>query len=157
MRYLLFLFISIISISASAQFSVGGRAGSFDASHVNWTFTVSKVENKYTIEAVANLESGWHIFSSAPGGDGSLTPTQIEVEQIANLKIPVETKESGNAIEKDMDGIGVVKYYEHRASFKIVFVAPADLSTFTGKIDFQICNDVMCMAPTTKSFTVTLK
>lgn len=157
MKYLIFCLITFMSFAASAQFSVGGRAGSFDASHVNWTFSISKQDNKFVLDAVASLESGWHIFSSEPGGDGSLTATQIEVDQLASLKTPVATKEGGNAIEKDMDGIGKVKYYENRATFKIVFTAPEDIVNFTGKIYFQVCNDIMCMAPTSKSFTVTLK
>ncbi len=158
MKYSFLLLFCFMSFAMSAQFSVGGRAASFDASHVNWNFSVSKSsDNKVTIEAIANLESGWHIFSSTPGGDGSLTATAFEVDQLAKLKIPIEATESGSAINKNLDGVGEVKYYEHRAIFKISFVAPGDIQTFSGNINFQICNDVMCMAPTTKSFSVTLK
>ena len=158
MKYCLFSLILLFSFAASAQFSVGGRTASFDASHANWSFSVSKnSDNRVTIEALANLESGWHIFSAEPGGDGSLTPTAFEVDQLASLKVAIEATEKGNAIKKEMDGIGSVKYYEHRAVFSITFAAPQQLKTFSGKINFQVCNDVMCMAPTAKSFSVTLK
>lgn len=157
MKYIFLCLALIAGFSASAQFSVGGKHNTFDETHIKWDFTVSQVENKYTIEATAALENGWHIFSANPGGDGSLTPTQIEVNEIASLKIPVEFKESGSLVEKNLEGIGEVKYYEHKATFKITFVVSADIKSFTGNIAYQICNDVMCMAPTTKSFSVNVK
>lgn len=161
MKYLAILFflqLSVGSIAQSVNIGAGINNSKFDNSHVNWSFSMGKVsDGKIVIEAVASIEDGWHIFSSNPGGDGSLTPTQIEVAELLKFKTPVEFTEGEGWIEKHMEGIGSVRYFEKQATFRITFVAPANMKTFTGTISFQTCNEVMCMAPTTKSFTVTLK
>ena len=51
MKYIFLCLALIAGFSASAQFSVGGRHNTFDETHIKWDFTVSQVENKYTIEA----------------------------------------------------------------------------------------------------------
>lgn len=154
MRYLFLLFMAFMGVSAHGQMALQIKP---DDGHVKWTFTISEKENKYTIHAMASLENGWHVFSANPGGDGSLTSTQIEVNEIMKLKAPVEFREEGHPIEKDMEGIGVVKYFENQASFSITFAAPDNIKSFTGNIAYQICNDKMCMAPATKLFSVTIK
>ena len=161
MKCLFFLLFALVHLETFAQSGMEIKLPNgekFDQTHINWNFSIGKLDDtKYVLEAIAMIEDGWHIFSSNPGGDGSLTPTQIEVNELKKFKTPVEFSENEGWIEKDMEGIGSVRYFEKQAIFKIIFAAPANIKTFTGSISFQTCNEVMCMAPTSKSFSVTIK
>ncbi len=160
MKYLFFLLFTLGSLTTMAQTGAESKLPpnqKFDNSHVLWKFSIGKAGDKNMIEATAIVEDGWHIFSSDPGGDGSLTPTLIEVNELQKFKTPVEHGSHEGWIETNMEGIGSVRYFEKQAVFSIKFAAPPNMKTFTGNVQFQICNDVMCMAPTSKEFTVSLK
>lgn len=160
MKYVLFLFLTVAGFASMAQSGAEAKLPTnekFDASHVFWRFSIGKHEDKTIIQAIATIEDGWHIFSSDPGGDGSLTATQIEIDELQKFKTPIEIENGEGWIEHHLEGIGSVKYFEKQAVFTSKFVAPSTIKTFTGNVHFQICNDVMCMAPTSKAFTLSLK
>lgn len=155
MKYLLIMFAIFCTIHSFAQTTTSKL--SFDNTHTNWNFDIVKQENKYLVRASVLLETGWHIFSSNPGGDGSLTSTELEINELKKQKTSIEFKEFGELHEKEIAGIGSVRFYENNAVFQIEFNELTNIKTLNGSVNFQICNDEMCMAPATKNFTLTIK
>ena len=155
MKYLLILFSFFCTIHSFAQANINNDI--FDNTHTKWDFEIVKQENKYLVRASVLLETGWHIFSSNPGGDGSLTSTELEINELKKQKTSIEYQEFGELHEKEIAGIGSVRFYENNAVFQIEFNELTNIKTLNGSVNFQICNDQMCMAPTTKNFTLTIK
>jgi hypothetical protein len=120
-------------------------------------FRLEKTKIKPSYKLSQRLRMVGIFFSSDPGGDGSLTATQIEIDELQKFKTPIEIENGEGWIENNLEGIGAVRYFEKQGVFTVKFVAPSTVKTFTGNIHFQICNDVMCMAPTSKAFTLSLK
>ncbi len=139
--------------NANSQISISSN----ESDLAQWSFDAKKENNKVIITANCLLKDDWHIFSSKEFGDGTISPTQLSIEHISDeVNHPIYT-EKGNLIDSEIEGIGPVKYFLGKASYQIEFEAPQNSKTFKGEIAYQICNEVMCQAPTTKSFTVTLK
>jgi hypothetical protein len=61
----------------------------------------------------------------------------------------------GKEISKNMEGVGLVNYYEHEVVFKIN-VEPYQVHSVTGNISYQLCNDMMCLPPTEVPFNIKL-
>ncbi len=154
MKHLLFILsILLFGFKAESQISISNT----DNEYIKWDFNIKKENNLITIEANCKLKDDWHIFSSNEFGDGTINPTKIKIENISDNKNKVVYNEMGNLIDSEIEGIGPVKYFKGTATFQIQFEALRNTNTFKGEIDYQICNEVMCQAPTTKIFTVTLK
>ena len=120
-----------------------------------WKVVVEKVkDNKYKIVFHLTLPDGWHIYSLKPGGDGSLFPPAFTYNKNPKLKLIGDVKESGKLISEKMDGIdGIVNMFK----VKVDYVQEAEISgdtKITGTYAYQICNDQMCLPPTTKPFTL---
>lgn len=125
---------------------------------VKWTFQAipMSTEGKYTIVAHADIESGWHVFSNNPGGDGLLIPTEMSVDSNdKSIKVDGPMQIDGKLITKEMDGVGVVNYYEHKASFKLTIVGKSE-QIIKGVISYQLCNEQMCLPPTDVPFSIKL-
>lgn len=137
MKYTFLLAMMFLMTSLHAQ----------DFNPVKWQFTLEKNQDKsgYTLLASATVEKEWHVFAPDPGGDGLLIPTEVVIEEPKGLKIGAILP-SRRPISKEMDGIGMVNYYEGEITFTLAIDAEK-ITSLTGKASFQCCNDKMCLPP----------
>ncbi len=110
--------------------------------------------NEYILTATATIKQGFHVFAPQPGGDGLLIPTEISITT-KDTKIIRPLTPQRRPITKEMEGIGMVNYYEGEIEFHITVESKKGV-TLTGIISSQCCNDQMCLPPTDVPFNVKL-
>ncbi len=123
-----------------------------------WTFEAKKRSgNQYEIIAHLKLEKGWHIYAMKPGGDGTLIAPSITYNTNPAVKLTGTVKEKGKLISQNLEGIkGKVNMYSGTVDY-IQAATITGPTTITGSYEYQICNDMMCLPPTTKQFKVAVK
>ncbi len=145
------LFLSFIILTLGCSLSMYAQRAE---DLVSWDIKISKTDkkNEYIISATAQIEPTWHLFGQKPG-DEFLIPTHFEFE---NKKIElIKVDELGQLKTEDMKGVGTIHYYEKKVSFNAL-VRSID-NDIKGFIEFQICNATMCLPPTQKDFSFTVK
>ncbi len=122
---------------------------------VRWTVSIQKTSepDTYTITAKASIEHGWHIFTPTPGGDGFLIGSSIQLNLNEHISDVQALKTEGKPINKYMDEIGDVEYFEDQAILSLSFRLKSSQSV-SGTITHQSCNDVMCLPPTETPFNI---
>ena len=143
-------FLCLLPILSSAQ---GGRQDV-----VHWDFSViRKSSNTWTLKAKATMDKGYHIWALDAGGDGSLIPTAIAVEEPDELTWEGEWKEIRKPREQTYEFIeGKVFFFEGSATFTRDFKAEKGI-TLTGSAEYQTCNEQMCYPPTSAEFSLEVK
>lgn len=118
-----------------------------------WTFEAQKKSgNHYELIFHLKIKEGWHIYAMKPGGDGTLISPSFTFDKATGLKLIGSIKEKGKLISETMEGIdGIVNMYK----VKVDYVQEAEITgnpKITGKYEYQVCDDHMCLPPKTKSF-----
>ena len=147
MKQVLFLIFLFASTFLQAQ----------DLKPLTWKFSAKKGANanEYIITASASLQKEWHVFAPNPGGDGLLIPTEISITNKNAFKTIGALTPQRRPITKEMEGIGMVNYYEGDIEFNIV-VEAIKPTTIEGIITSQCCNDKMCLPPSDVPFKIKL-
>lgn len=147
-KILIFCSIILASISMKAQ----------DLNPVSW-----KTESSYNpttkaqkILLIATIDKGWHVFSTNPGGDGLLIPTTVKLRVNKNVKNVQDAKTNAPIHTENMEFIGVVNYYEGNVTWEINCEVVKD-GDVVCEVEYQCCSNQMCLPPTQKEFTITLK
>ncbi len=120
-----------------------------------WTYEAKKKGgSEYEIVFHLVLKEGWHIWSITPGGDGTLIPPTFTFDKNEKVQLKGTMKQSGKLISKVMEGIdGKVNMF----SGKIDYIQDAVVSgptKLTGKHEYQVCNEMMCLPPKDKDFVI---
>ena len=128
------------------------------ADATKWTFEAKKKnDTQYELIFHLKLKDGYHAWSQKPGGDGTLIPTSFAFDKNSLVKLIGTPQEHGKLITQTIDGIdGSVHFYKN----EVKFVQLAEVkkgTTITGKYTFQVCNDIMCLAPKTEKFVFKIK
>ncbi len=122
-----------------------------------WRYEVKQINpSEYQILFTVKLNPKWHIWSSNPGGDGSLVPSSIRFDQKNNIKLIGTLQEKGNLISEEMEFIeGKVNYYADSVTFIQSIMGKKNMQV-KGQYEYQVCNDMMCLPPITKDFSLIL-
>jgi hypothetical protein len=148
-RIFFFLLIAFTSLAASAQM----------ANPVSWTFTSKKVSDKvYEVQMVANIQSGWHLYSQAQPKDAIAIPTSFSFNKNPLVELDGKVKESGK-LEKFTDsdlGVSANQYSKLVVFSQKVKLKGKAKTAVTGKVEFQTCDDKKCLPPKTINFTVNI-
>lgn len=123
-----------------------------------WTFETRKKDaTHYTLLFHATVKSPWHIYAMQPGGDGSLIGTSFTFNKIPGITRAGNIKALTKAKTQKMEGIdGAVNLYTGRIDFAQEVSGKAG-NTVTGTLEYQPCNDQMCLPPKKKTFSFTLR
>ena len=123
-----------------------------------WTYELKKKSgNDYQLIFHCNLKSGWHIWSLHPGGDGYEIAPSFTLDKNDKVKLKGEPKETGKATTTAMDGIdGKITYLAGKIDY-IQEVIVTGKTKITGKHEYQVCNDRMCLPPKDKDFVFEVK
>ncbi|WP_165836240.1 protein-disulfide reductase DsbD family protein [Taibaiella soli] len=119
-----------------------------------WSYEVKKeTADHYELIFHLKIKEGWHIYAFDPGGDGSLLPPTFNFDKNANVVLKGKVKQHGKLISETLEGIdGVVNMYKNQVDYVQEITAKAN-TKITGKQEYQVCDDHMCLPPKKKNFT----
>ena len=125
---------------------------------ISWSYTAKKLApNKYEIHIVAIPPMGWHIYSQLTP-EGGPVPTTFKFNKNALLNITGKVSEKGKVVTYFDKNFKVdVKYFEGKADFTQIVTVKGKIKTnLSGEVESMICNDKVCMPPTTEKFNIAL-
>lgn len=129
-------------------------------SPVSWSFDSKKVSEKtYEVHLIANIQSGWHLYSQDQPSDAIAIPTSVTINNNPLLKLDGKVKEVGS-LEKFQDkNLGISAHqYSNKVDFvQIVKVKSNAKTNVSGSVEFQTCDDKKCLPPKTVNFNIALK
>lgn len=128
---------------------------------VHWTMTVApaaavKPGSAVTATAVADIESGWHVYALTQGPGG---PHALEVSVPKSPVFSMSGKATSPAPKKAFDPNFNMETEFHEDSAVITIPiavakgAAGGKSTLKVDVSFQTCNERMCLPPTTETLT----
>lgn len=147
MRYWIAAFAALCMLLSSAE---GQAQGLEDPT--SWTYEVKKKSaGEYELIFQVTLKDGWHIFSQKPG-DEFLIPPSFSFDRAQFLKLVGKPAERGTLKTEKMEGVdNPIHFYEHRVAFvQVIRAKPGQ--KITGKHEYQVCNNSMCLPPKQKRF-----
>jgi len=153
MRFLNVLFCSVLLLVFAAP-----SFAQMIEDPTSWKYEVKKKSaTEYRLIFHLTLKPGWHIWSLHPGGDGyELAPT-FTFDANPAVKMKGGITENGKKTVAKMDGIdGMVNYFAGKADYEQV-VTVTGSAKITGKHEYQVCNDKMCLPPKDKDFVFEIK
>ena len=111
---------------------------------------------EFTILLEMNIEKGWHINSNKPLDD-FVIPTEVKIKPINGVDIKKIKYPKPNIIELKSLG-GKTSTFEGNTIIKISGIIDSeyrkDNIEFIISVTYQGCNDEICLAPITKSFSL---
>lgn len=119
-----------------------------------WTFEVKKkTGNDYELIFHLKLKEEWHIWSFEPGGDGLQISPSFKFDKNPNIVLKGKPKEIGKKITETIDGVdGAVNMFKNKVDYVQLVTVKAN-GKITGKHEYQVCNESMCLPPKTKPFS----
>jgi hypothetical protein len=145
------LLLSILLFTASSSF------GQIIEDPAAWKYEVKKKSaTDYQLIFHLDLKAGWHIWSLHPGGDGYEIAPSFTFDKNGKVKMKGDIAENGKKTVTKMDGIdGKVTFYSGKIDY-IQTVSVAGGGKVAGKLQYQVCNDKMCLPPKDKDFVFEL-
>lgn len=125
---------------------------------VTWTYEAKKKADKtYDLVITATLPKPWHIYSQNTG-DGGPIPTKITFNANPLIVKNGKVVETGKLIKSFDENFktNVLSYADRVVFTQAIKLKTAANTSVTGKVDYMVCNDEMCLPPTKKSFTIKL-
>ncbi len=125
---------------------------------INWTYSAKKLAgNKYELHLIANPPAGWHIYSQTTPAGGPVQTT-FKFNNNALVTRTGKVKETGKIVNYfDVNFKVNVKYFEGKVDFVQIVIIKGKIKTnVSGEIESMICNDKICMPPSTEKFNIAL-
>jgi thiol:disulfide interchange protein len=124
---------------------------------IQWQYNAKKTsDSTFDITIAAKIKEGWHIYTATPKGDGSQIPTTIAFNKNANVKLLGKITNNGKPVNEEIKDLGItIQYYKNGVTYTQKVLAKAN-TVLSGVVDFQICNDQMCLPSKPESFKIPL-
>lgn len=125
---------------------------------ISWQYDAKKTgDSTFDVSVTATIKEGWHIYTATPGGDGSQVPTQVRFGKNPNVRLIGKTTNNGKAVNEEIKELEYsIQYYKGKITYLQKIVATAN-TTLKGSIDFQVCNDAMCLPTPPQKFQVKIE
>ena len=126
---------------------------------VKWTFeSKKKSETEYDLVFKAALDKDWHIYSQFLKGDGPI-PTSFTFDKNDNIELIGKVKEESTKLRKHKEPVfsnmEVIDFSE-TATFTQRVKIKDITKPVNGSLEFQACNNEMCLPPTEVKYTFDL-
>lgn len=122
---------------------------------VEWTFSAVGNEAGAVVTARAQVDPGWHIYATELPQDGGPLPTLFRVEARDSVLWNGTVLEPEPEQEFDPNFGMPVHYHSGEVVFRIpVDHGGAGAFTVAGEVEYMVCNDEMCLPPTSVPFRV---
>ncbi len=147
----------ILTLVISLLFACTMQAQSPGAPY-NWTYSAKKIsENVYELHFLVDVNSPWHTYSQFTP-EGGPVPTKFSFVKNPLFTLEGKVKENGKLLQKHEAVFGVdVKYFNGKVDFvQVVKLKTKAKTNFSGSVEFMVCNDQQCLAPTTQKFSIAL-
>ena len=134
--------MKIVLIASTMLFSIFSLLNAQSSSPVRWTFELNKIsETDYEIEAVANINPSWVIYSQFTDDAGPI-PTYFAI----NGK-QVKFEEKGKLIKEfdEMFHVELMKFKE-KASF-VYKIKKEQNPTIDVSVEYMTCDGQRCLPP----------
>ena len=134
--------MKIVLIASTMFFSIFSLLNAQSSTPVRWTFELNKIsETDYEIEAVANINPSWVIYSQFTDDAGPI-PTYFTI----NGK-QVKFEEKGKLIKEfdEMFDVEVMKFKE-KASF-VYKIKKEQNPTIDVSVEYMTCDGQRCLPP----------
>lgn len=125
---------------------------------ISWSYSSKSLgNNKYEVHIIATPPVGWHIYTQLTP-DGGPIPTTFKFNKNALIALQGKVNEKGKVITYFDKNFKVnVKYFEGKADFTQLVTVKGKIKTnVSGEVESMICNDRICMPPTTEKFNIVL-
>ena len=136
---LLLAFFSLLSTCALAQ------------EKIEWDFSFN---SSRCIEAKAQIETGWHIYSIHLEPEAGPVPTQITLEKNKAVDLTDPWMEIGSRIEKFDPNFNATVYYFEKDYALIAPISVKKPTVVKGELTYMLCDDTRCLPPKTVPFEV---
>lgn len=148
-RFLFLLPVFLLALSAAFAQNVK------DA--IQWKYDAKKTsDSTFDITIAAKIKEGWHIYTATPKGDGSQIPTTIAFDRNPSIKLLGKYTNNGKAVNEFVKDLDItIQYYQHSVTYTQKVLARKN-TVLKGVIDFQICNDQMCLPSKPEHFQIPL-
>ncbi len=116
---------------------------------LQWSTSVEKVsDNEFILVSKATIEEGWHLYSQEVPEDGPIPTTFSFDTSNENFSLIGKTlEEKGHTVDDSVFEMKI-KFFENSAIFKQRVKTTSDINTINGVVEFMVCDDTKCLAPT---------
>jgi len=116
---------------------------------LQWSTSVEKVsDNEFILVSKATIEEGWHLYSQEVPEDGPIPTTFSFDTSQENFSLVGKTSEQKGHTVDDPVFEMKIKFFENSAIFKQRVKTTSDINTINGVVEFMVCDDTKCLAPT---------
>ena len=139
MKKIITILILIISFTTVAQIE----------DPIEWNTSVEKIsDTEYILIATATIEKSWHLYSQNVPENGPI-PTTFYFDETKNsfAKIGKTIEEEGHTVDDKVFEMKI-KFFENTAVFKQKIKLKSEKKTILATVEFMVCDDTQCMAPT---------
>jgi thiol:disulfide interchange protein DsbD len=125
---------------------------------LQWSTSVEKVsDTEYILVSKATIEEGWHLYAQEVPEDGPIPTTFSFDTSKENFSLIGKTlEEEGHTVDDPVFEMKI-KFFENSAVFKQRVKITSDINTINGVVEFMVCDDTKCLAPTEVDLVFTLK
>lgn len=147
----------IASVQDSKKASAaGGQTGDVrddtDSGPVIFDAEISSEGDQHQLQVSFDIDSGWHLYAEATAGNTEVT-LELELPEGVSTKGDWEKPPAAMSFEEPIQmlykGIGVLK--------RDLIIEPGAKGEIKVVISYQVCNERMCMRPTTEEIVVGLE
>jgi thiol:disulfide interchange protein DsbD len=127
---------------------------------VTWSFSATKVSDKtYEIHMKATIQEGWHLYSQKQPDDAIAIPTAFTVRPNPLFKPDGKIREVGKMELMKDAALGIsANQYSNTVDFVQKIKLKSNVKTsFTGKVEYQTCDDKKCLPAKTVNFNIAIK
>ena len=116
---------------------------------VTWQTSVEKIsDNSYELIAKATIDKGWHLYSQNVPEDGPIPTTFTYTTNKDFTLIGKTLEEEGHTVDDPVFEMRIT-YFEDSAEFRQrIELVNTKLSKVLGEVEFMVCDDKRCLAPT---------
>jgi hypothetical protein len=120
---------------------------------VEWSFSYNV--NSKTVEMKAVIKDGWHLYSQHISNDVGPVPTTFSFQSSNHFQL-VDAVEEPKPIQKyDENFEAMLDFFEGQVVFKQK-INVKNSTKLDGSVMYMVCNDVMCMPPVDKTFSINI-
>ena len=125
---------------------------------LQWSTSVEKVsDTEYILVSKATIEEGWHLYAQEVPEDGPIPTTFSFDTKKENFSLIGKTiEEEGHTVDDPVFQMKI-KFFENSAIFKQRVKITSDVNTINGVVEFMVCADTKCLAPTEIDLVFTLE
>lgn len=133
-------------------------ASAQSSKQVKWTTSVvKKAPNTFEVHWKATIGAKFHLYAQNAGIEGPL-PTTFTFTKNPLVQLDGKVKEVGKLIRKREEVWGGdVNFYEQSVEFVQLVKLKAPINTtLAAKVEFMVCNESECLAPSDVTFSVAI-